>query len=149
MQNMTRWPVFVMLMLGFTPVFGGDSTLNPAQEPAERLVRQLFVAFNQADPKAMGAMVSDNVIWMGLSGVAVVIEAEGREALIKAMESYFKSIPSARSQIEAIMVAGSRVAVRERTYWKTADGEQSQMALAVYEVVGNKINSAFYFPIDR
>jgi len=93
--------------------------------------------------------VTDDVKWLSLVADSVVIEASGRGALKQAMQSYFKAIPSARSEIEAALLSGSFVAVRERAFWQGKVGEKSQFSLAVYEVRDEKILRVWYFPAEK
>lgn len=62
---------------------------------------------------------------------------------------YFKAMPSARSEIEAALLSGSFVAVRERVFCQGKDGEKSRFSLAVYEVLNEKISRVWYFPAEK
>ena len=50
------------------------------------------------------------------------------------LESYFKALPSARSELEQVMESGKYVIVRERASWTRDGKERSQSALAIYEI---------------
>ena len=96
---------------------------------SEDVVRQLYTAFNAHEATALVAHVSDDVRWMSVAGDAVVVETSGREALRASMSRYFRSTPTVRSRIAALMPAGEFVTVHERVTWmqgpteKTQDGE--------------------------
>ncbi len=60
-----------------------------------------------------------------------------------------RCLSGAGSEIEAALLSGSFVAVRERAFWQGKDGEKSQFSLAVYEVRNEKIVRVWYFPAEK
>lgn len=112
------------------------------------LVQNLIDAFNAHDVDTMMTMVSNDIQWLSIGADSVVKETDGKHALRKAMRDYFKAIPSARSEIEGALPSGSFVAVRERAFWSTEQGERSQTSLAVYEIGEGKILRVWYFPAE-
>jgi len=112
-------------------------------------VAKLQQAFNDHDIESMAENVIDDMKWLSIVGDSLVIEASRRETLKEGMQGYFKAIPSARSEIEAALLSGSFVAVRERAFWQGKDGEKSQVSLAVYEVRSEKIVRVWYFPAEK
>ncbi len=126
----------------------GEAVYNRVSDQMST-ISKLQKAFNEHDVNAMAANVTNDIKWLSIVGDSLVIEASGREALKEGMQSYFKAIPSTRSEIEAALLSGSFVAVRERAFWKGKDGEQSQFSLAVYEMRNEKIVRVWYFPAEK
>jgi len=124
----------------------GNSSEPQFVLPKVQLIENLAKAFNDHDPTAMGKFLSEDIVWYGMYADTFAVEAQGREALIQSMGGYFKSLPSARSEIESITPSGSYIAVRERAYWQGESGEKSQASLAVYEIKDREINRVWYFP---
>ena len=114
---------------------------------AETAVRALYDAFNTGSADALVAHVADDVKWMSVTGQSVAVEAAGKEPLRASMTRYFRSLPTVRSRIEAIMSAGDFVTVHERVTWRAATGERTQSALAVYKVRDNRIVSVWYYEV--
>jgi acetyl esterase/lipase len=116
----------------------------------ETVVRAHAAAFNTHDVDAMIRLVADDIVWYNIKGDEMSVEARGSEALKKGMESYFKSLPSTKSEIHTMFTNGNFVSVRERATWKSKTGEdRSQNALAVYEVVDGKIKRVWYYPVQK
>jgi hypothetical protein len=112
-------------------------------------VQRLLDAFNAHDVEAMTRCVTEDVQWLSLQAATLRVETEGRAALAEAMTGYFRSLPSARSEIEVRLVADGFVAVRERAHWEQDGEPHSQAALAVYEVRGNLVARVWYFAAER
>jgi len=68
---------------------------------------------------------------------------------VEAMTGYFRSLPSARSEIEVRLVTDGFVAVRERAHWEQDGQSRSQAALAVYELRGDLVARVWYFAPER
>ena len=121
---------------------------QPVSVPAsEVVVRQLYAAFNAHEVTALVAHVSDDVRWMSVAGDAVVVETSGREALRASMSRYFRSMPTVRSRIAALMPAGEFVTVHERVTWMQGAIERTQSAVAVYRLRNAQIVSVWYFDV--
>ena len=100
--------------------------------------------------EALVATVSDDFVWYNIDGAKMAAETSDRDSLRKGMQGYFKSVPSARSVIDALTVNGAFVSVKERAMWKNKAGEsKSQSALAVYEVQEGLIRRVWYFPAQK
>jgi len=112
-------------------------------------VASIILLFNAHDVDGMLNVVSEDIQWLSIGADSVVMETEGKDALRQAMADYFKAVPSARSEIEGALPSGSFVAVRERAFWTTEQGEKSQASLAVYEITEGKIERVWYFPAER
>jgi len=119
-----------------------------SEDKATELIQDFVAAFNEHDVEAMVSMVSDDMMYMFVNDGAIAVETKGKEAFRKAMVAYYKQIPSARSETEAIMVAGDFVTVRERAHWRSAKGPRHQMSLAVYQIKDERIHRVWYYPIQ-
>lgn len=115
-----------------------------AQSP-EEVVERYMAAYNDRDIEAMTELVHPDIQWLSIAGDEIRAETDGREALASAMRGYFEAVPSARSSVEAMMVAGQRVSVHERARWESSVGIESQAALAVYHVSDGRIRRVWYF----
>ena len=124
-------------------------TTPAAQRDAAGPVQRLLEAFNAHDVEAMTRHVAEDVQWLSAQGGALRVETEGRAALAEAMTGYFRSLPSARSEVEALLVSGDFVAVRERVHWEQDGQPRSQAALAVYELRGDLVARVMYFAAER
>ena len=129
--------------LGIEPV-----TLASGPDPLS-VVEKFNIAFNAHDPEKMLECVADDIEWLSVAGPAISVEAKGRSALQEAMQGYFASVPSARSEVESSMVTGVYVTVRERAFWRVGQKEKSQCSLAVYEVRSGKIRRVWYYPAEE
>ena len=138
--------VFLCLLAGCAPHKTRNANLEEPE--TEALIRQYVAAFNAHDIAAMLALATDDISWVRVTGDRVSVATTGKEALEKAMSTYFENTPSARSEIEALMTAGVLVTVRERAHWTGKNGPKSQMALAVYQVKEGKINRVWYYPAE-
>ena len=116
----------------------------------ETVVRANLDAFNRQEVEALVATVAEDFVWYNIDGARMAPETSGRESLKKGMQSYFKSLPSARSEFESLVVNGAFVSVKERAMWKNKAGEsKSQTALADYEVRDGLIKRVWYFPVQK
>ena len=141
--------VFILSILFLSSCNPSDSPQSSGRRtlPAEvDVIINLAAAFNAHSPERKGEFVHEEIIWYGMYADTFVVEANGRDHLLTSMAGYFKSLPSARSKMESITPSGGYVAVRERAYWTSKDGEKSQASLAVYEVKENKVSRVWYFP---
>ena len=126
-----------------------------AQAPAaadttpERVVRAFTDAFNRHDVPGMLALADSAIVWLSVSGDSVLVETRGREALARGMAAYFRSIPTARSTLEAVAALGPWVSARERAEWTAASGPRSQASISVYEVRGGRVRRVWYYPVVR
>ncbi|WP_258808127.1 nuclear transport factor 2 family protein [Pseudidiomarina sp. CB1] len=109
------------------------------------MVEKYIEAFNAQDSEAMARMVTDDVQWLTVNGAMVSVETAGREALVKAMDSYFASCSSCRSKLVDVQVLGSRVSVIEEASWLAGDERRSQSSIAVYEFSDQRIARVYYF----
>lgn len=133
--------------LFFLILLHGAVSAAPARDPGD-VVERYVAAYNDHDVDAMLALAHPEIQWLSIVGDELRLEAEGRDALGKALRGYFESLPSSRSTIEAMMPSGRRVSVRERAEWETPSGPRSQSALSVYEIADGLIRRVWYFPAE-
>ncbi len=123
----------------------GCAPKPPANEVPDA-VAGLFESFNQHNPQAMMAFVTEDVEWLSVDGQEVGVETTGRAELESAMQDYFDGIPDVQTTIEAIITAGDYLAIRERSSWPTEEGTKTAAALAVYQIDDGKVRRLWYFP---
>tara|TARA_Y100001973_G_scaffold8348_1_gene11499 strand:- start:2503 stop:2913 length:411 start_codon:yes stop_codon:yes gene_type:complete len=131
------------LLLGILFLLCTSVAANEVDHAA--LVEDYVAAFNAQDSAAMARMVTDDVQWLSVNGDSVAVETAGREALVKAMDSYFASCASCRSKLVDVQVLGSRVSVIEEASWLAGDERRAQSSIAVYEFEGSLIARVYYF----
>ena len=134
-------------------------TAMQAQEPAPALaaadsaslsvVRSYFAAYNSHDIDAVLRHIAPDFAWLSLAGDSISVELRGADAVRSGLVDYFRRLPTARSDIEAISALGPWVSVRERARWVGANGPRSQAALSVYEVRGGLLQRVWYYPEVR
>lgn len=123
------------------------SSIAQAQSP-EEVVERYMAAYNDHDIEAMLALVDADVQWLSIDGERIRVETEGSGALAEAMRGHFESMPSTRSEIETMMVSGSRVSVREKARCRIGDEWREQAALSVYQVADGRIRRVWYFAAE-
>lgn len=80
----------------------------------EKSVRDYVSAFNKREIDTMLSMVSDDIQWLNVAGDKITVETQGKAKLRENLAAYFKSRPSARSELEWVRETASRVAALER-----------------------------------
>lgn len=115
----------------------------------EQIVREFEAAFNKHDAAAMLALLAADAQWLSVKGSQMATEVEGKIALEKWLQGYFKSCPSCRSSFEQVMPAGSYVTVHEKATWESKSGPKMQKSLGVYEVRDGLIRRVWYFPAEK
>lgn len=113
------------------------------------VVRSYFVAYNSHDVDAVLRYIAPDFVWLSLAGDSITVEVRGADAVRPGLVDYFRRLPTARSDIEAITALGPWVSVRERARWVGANGPRSQAALSVYEVRGGLLRRVWYYPEVR
>ena len=120
-----------------------------APNPNEQRVRDYVSAFNNREIDTMLGMVSDDIQWLSVAGDKITVETEGKPKLRESMAAYFKSTPSAKSELQWVQVTASRVAALERAAWQSKSGPKSQASLCVYEFRDGLISRVYYYPVER
>ena len=122
-------------------------TGGAAEEATEEAtVRAYVAAYNAHDIDGVVKLLHPEFVWLNVDGEAVAVEARGRDAVRTSLAGYFKSLPSARSEIETLSTLGPWVTVRERAHWQGKDGPRSQAAMSVYEVRDGLLRRVWYYP---
>ncbi len=103
-------------------------------------------AYNAHDIEGVLSHLSEDFRWYSVNGGDVALEAEGRSAVRDGLTGYFKSLPTARSEISDVIVNGDYLTVRETAFW-TVDGDaRQQSSIAVYLISNGKIRVVWYYP---
>ncbi len=116
---------------------------------AAAVVRGYLQAYNAHDTEAIVALLSPEFVWLSITGDSTTIEARGIAAIRAQLESYFRSLPTARSEVEELTVLGPWVSAREHAHWVSASGPRSQASLSVYEVRAGLLRRVWYYPVVR
>lgn len=135
------WPARVLGAEAATPL----ALLREALVP-DAVVRELVAAFNAHNVAQMLRLCAPDIRWMSVASERLTIEALGTESLGKAMESYFRTVPSARSTLLSTVVSGNFVTAVEQATWHSGGQQRVQCSVSLYEVRGQKIQSVWYFP---
>jgi len=69
--------------------------------------------------------------------------------LVSAMNGYFQSCPTCRSNLTALIASRDRVSAVEVANWQGKDGPKMQSGMAVYEFSGGLIKRVYYFPVEK
>ncbi len=143
MRHSIVLPLFILALASLIPHSQASETENKTA-----VVRKFVDAFNAHDAAAMAAMVADDVRWLSIGDRSASLELEGKEALTAAMEEYFYSCSSCRSEIYGMTASNERVSVVEVASWDSNDGPKSQQSIAVYEFADSLIQGVYYFPAE-
>jgi hypothetical protein len=137
----------MLIMAGFVAITGCSSENSDVPElPDEVLTVQAFMeAFNERSVSGMLRHVDDNLRWYRIRNDLMVLETYGRDDFRTSMRTYFDSLEEVQSEIESVTWNGPFVSLRERVTWASRTGQQSQSALAVYEIKNGKIVRAWYY----
>jgi hypothetical protein len=137
--------ILALLLFVATPV----SVAAEAQNTNEQRVRDYVSAFNKRAIDTMLSMVSDDIQWLSVEADKITVETQGKARLRESMTAYFKSTPTAQSELEWVQVTASRVAAMERARWQSSAGPKSQAGLAVYEFRDGLITRVYYYPAEK
>jgi hypothetical protein len=141
------WLVTLVMVLVVTAA--PESSQSRFKPDHESQVRDFVTAFNERNLDAMVSMADENIQWLSVDGAKITVETEGKAALRKSMEGYFRKCASCRSSLEWIQSAGNRVTALERASWTGKSGPMAQKSLSVYEFNEAGILRVFYFPAER
>ena len=145
MQRRTCLILLTLLQLMLSPKsFAGDPPKSNEQS-----VRDYAAAFNKQDLEIMMSMVSDDIQWLNVAGDKITVETQGKAKLRESMAAYFKSTPSAKSELEWVRASATRVAALERAGWQGKSGPKSQASLSVYEFRAGLITRVYYYPVEK
>lgn len=125
------------------------SLANAQQSEANvEIVGRFVDAYNAQDPKAMEALVADDVTWLSVAGESIAVEARGRDELLSSMATYFAGCPTCRASLSDFTVTSQRVSAVETASWQKDGAMMSQRALAVYELTEGRISRVYYFSAE-
>ena len=141
-----RIALFIFVGVFMTLVYAADA---PAERSHENIVRSYVEAFNAHNVEAMLKMVTDDVQWFTIDGDKIVTETGNKEELRQAMEGYFESCSTCKSNLENVFSTGARVSALEVASFETVQGIQKQQSISVYEFSGNLIKRVYYFSVEN
>lgn len=136
----------IVVALAILTLFTSSSA--QAQTP-EQSVRQFVAAFNQHDVEAMTQWVTEDVQWHYIQAEQLATETQGKAALSTAMESYFASCSSCKSELIEVSASGNYVTTIEQASWQSQGETQQQRSVAVYQFDDGLIQRVYYFPSHR
>lgn len=126
-----------------------DSFADEVPIPIEQRVRDYVSAFNERKIDTVLGMVTDSIQWLSVMGDELAVETQGKQKLRESMEAYFKSTPSAKSELQWVQVTASRAAALENASWESKSGPKTQGSLCVYEFEDGLISRVYYFPLEK
>jgi hypothetical protein len=135
-----------LLLLPGTTIQAQGTAPAAADSASLSVVRSYFAAYNEHDIDAVLRHIAPDFVWLNLAGDSITVELRGADAVRSGLVDYFRRLPTARSDIEAITALGPWVSVRERARWAGPNGPRSQAALSVYEVRGGLLRRVWYYP---
>ncbi len=142
MRTIGTWVIAMMFSL-----LSASATAE-SDPSALATAKKLLTAFNQHDPEAMAALVSEEFELYYFSNGKAELSASGRADLKSQMTDYFASHPTVRSVVEG-SVDGPRFATFRERAISIRDGvESSASSLAVYEVESELILRVWYYPAE-
>jgi hypothetical protein len=139
----------LLALLVVTNMSSAASFAADKQKSNEQMVRDYVAAFNSRDVDAMLSMVTEDIQWLTVAGDKLAIETDGKPKLRQSMAAYFKSNPSAKSELEWVQVTKLRVAALEKSSWQGKAGPKSQSSLSVYEFRDGLIARVYYYPAEK
>ncbi|NOT35289.1 MAG: nuclear transport factor 2 family protein [Candidatus Eisenbacteria bacterium] len=145
MRTQTCLVLLALLHLVATP----KSFAAETPKSNEQRVRDYVSACNEREIDTMLDMVTDDIQWLSIAGDTITVETQGKTELRESLAAYFKSTPSARSELEWVRPTASRVAALERAAWQGKTGPKSQAGLSVYEFSGGLISRVYYYPAEK
>jgi hypothetical protein len=145
MYTRTCFILLALLHLAAAPVSFAAETPNPN----EQRVRDYVSAFNKREIDTMLNMVADDIQWLSVVGDKITVETQGKAKLRESMAAYFKSTPTAKSELEWVRGTASRVAALERAGWQSKSGPKSQASLCIYEFRDGLITRVYYYPTEK
>ena len=113
---------------------------------SRQTVERFIAAFNAKDVDGMVSLATPTIRWMSVDGDRLSIDAEGAEALSRAMTGYFSAIPTARSRLRSSSASGPFVHTVEEASWEAKGETRSQCSLGVYRLDEALIAEVWYFP---
>jgi hypothetical protein len=122
------------------------ATPSPGRSAEEALVRSFVRAFNAHDVTGMLRFCDPGIRWMNIEGQTLSAETTGNLKLDEAMRVYFKSTPSAHSDLRGVVASGPFVSTIEEASWVRGGKKRQQCSIGVYEIRDSRIRNVWYFP---
>ena len=119
------------------------------QKSNDQRVRDYVAAYNQRNIDTMLRRVTEDIQWLSMAGDKITVETQGKPKLRESMAAYFKTSPTAKSELEWVQATAARVAAREKASWQGKSGSKSQSSLSVYEFRGGLISRVYYYPAEK
>jgi hypothetical protein len=141
-------PARVALLILALPI-AVEAQQSAKSSPEKDMLAAYFRAYNAHDLDALMQFIDPEFVWFTVTADKTTTEVTGVEALRKGLASYFKSLPSSRSDAEVLGENGPWISVRETARWQSASGPRAQSSLSVYEVRNGKIRRVWYYPAIR
>ncbi len=110
------------------------------------IVSHFVDAFNSHDIDAMLQHATDDIRWISVARDGSVVEAAGHDERRTSMTEYFRSVPTARSELRSAVLSGPFVHAVEQAFWSADGVEKNQCSVSVYEIDGGRIKTVWYFP---
>ncbi|MGX5172907.1 DUF6265 family protein [Aliikangiella sp. IMCC44653] len=108
-------------------------------------VKHYLSLFNQQDSQAMLRWVTDDIQWFNFYNQKMNLETRGKEALLKALDSYFAS-----SNTQAVLLnateQGEFISATEKVTWTQQGVVKTQCSLVVYQFDSGLIKQVWYYP---
>lgn len=123
----------------------GSNTLAQYISP-EKVVLQMYDAFNAHDGEAMVALSHEDITWYSVNGKDITIYSQGADPMRTEMVGFFSQHKGVYSELNGLAVNGPFVSVVERAFWLENDNLKTLSATAVYEVRDGRVLNVWYFP---
>lgn len=146
--------LWIYALAGAASLMQAPCTADAAASEAGRIhaavVADYVDAYNARDLEAMSGLMHPDIQWLAVDGASTEIVADGKSDLSAQMAAYMASPVVTTSEIVDAIEDGCFVAVREIARWTASDGsENSQSALAVYELEGAAVRRVWYYPSSQ
>ena len=145
MRNVMR--VGIAAALVFAAIPGSVNATAEEISAQETIISKYTAAYNIRDLELMRAMMHPEIQWIAVEGAKSEIVADGREALVEQMRSYFASPTKTWSTFGDVIENGRFLTLRETAHWQAADGTaKAQSSIAVYEFEASLVRRVWYYP---
>jgi len=109
-------------------------------ETAMRVVLAFNDAFNRHDVPAMMALMSEDCVFENTQPAPDGTAIQGKPAVTRFWEDFFRQSPHARIEIEDIFSLGERCVMRWTYHWQQAGGQQGHVrGVDLFRVSGDLI----------
>ncbi len=138
-----------MLLCATDALAQARAAVTPRDTSPITVVRAYVSAFNAKNLTAMMSYVSPKMVWLNVAGDSTTLGGRGRDAFQRLLTSYFREVPTAKSQLLAAHALGPWVTTHERTRWNSPTaGAGGQSSVVVYEVRAGQVHRVWYYPAE-